>query len=77
MHTGISVHPIPVYIQGSSKSPYAYGDQDQSLYAYGDCILIPVCIRELHDMQTGPRKSPYAYGDQDVIPVCIHGSHAM
>ena len=48
MHTGISVHPIPVCIQGSRKSPYAYGDY----------ILIPVCIRGLHDM-----RSLYAYGD--------------
>jgi len=48
MHMGISVHPIPVCIQGSWKSPYAYGDY----------ILIPVCIRGLHDL-----RSLYAYGD--------------
>jgi len=40
-------------IRGSLKSPYAYGDY----------ILIPVCIRGLHDM-----RSPYAYGDQDQSP---------
>jgi hypothetical protein len=55
-------------IRGSRKSPYAYGDY----------ILITVCIRGLHDM-----RSPYAYGDQVqspydtgifAIPVCIRGS---
>ena len=38
MHTGIMCHaiPIPVCTRGSIKSPYTYGDQDQSPYAYGD-----------------------------------------
>jgi len=54
MHTGIMCHAIPVCIWELIKSPYTYGDQDQSPYAY---------VRGLHDMQ-----SPYAYGDQDQSP---------
>ena len=90
MHMGISVHPIPVCIEGSWKS----------LYAYRDYILIPVFIRGLHDMWSlyayGDLSwPPYAYGDLidprmhtgidldphmhkgiacHVIPVCIWGS---
>jgi hypothetical protein len=54
---------IPVCIRGlvsirSPYAPYAYVDQDQSPYVYGDYILIQVCIQGLHDKQ-----SLYAYGN--------------
>jgi hypothetical protein len=66
------------------KSPYAYGDQDQSPSAYGDQVI------------RGSSESPYAYGDcmscdprmhigikidprmhTEIaeFPVCIWGSH--
>jgi len=59
MHTGISVHAIPVLcIRGSPWSPFAYRDQDQSPYAYEDYMS---CNPRMH---TGIfMQSSYAYGD--------------
>ena len=82
MHMGISVHAIPVCIRGSPWSPFAYGDQDQSPYAYGVYLSCnprsPYAYRDWS-------WSPYAYGDSMscnprmhtgvcAIHVCIWGS---
>ena len=57
MHTGVA--QIPVCIQGSifRQSPYACGDQGDSLYAYGD-------LRHPH-VHTGI--------DETIITICIRG----
>ena len=68
-------------IRGSRKSPYAYGDY----------ILIPVCIRGLQTcdprmhtgikfnprMHTGIAKIPVCIRWSRSIPVCIRGLHVM
>ena len=53
----------------NGKSPYAYGDQDQFPYAYGDCLyVIPVCI-------LGSRCNPRMHTGigWTLIPICIQG----
>ena len=60
---------IPVCIQGlyDMRSPYAYGDQDQSTYAYGD--------RSNPRIHTGVKINPRMHTRIacHVIPVCILG----
>ena len=81
---------MQIFYMGSmcQLSPYAYGDLDQSPYAYGGskdprmCTGIawhinPVCIRGSRSIPIciwGSRRSPFAYGDHMTkIPVCIWG----
>ena len=65
MNMGIMCHAIPVCIRGSQWSPYAYGDQDQSSYAYRDCMS---CNPRMH---TGISVLPICIRGLILIPVCI------
>jgi len=72
MHKGITCLAIPV-------SPYTYGDQDQSPYAYGDYMT---CDPRMHmgidldpHMHTGIFVIPVCIRGLFLIPVCIQGSH--
>jgi hypothetical protein len=51
------------------KSLYAYGDQDQSPYAYGDCMSWDP------RMHTGIKINPRMHTEIAEIPVCIWGLH--
>ena len=63
MKIGIMYLVIPVCIWGLQWSAYAYRDQDQSLYAYGDYMSC--------DMHTGISVIPICIRGLILIPVCI------
>jgi hypothetical protein len=75
------MHTCTRHVQ-NMKSPYAYGDQDQSLYAYRDQVnprmhtgiayhAIPVCIQGSKSIPVCIWRSPYAYGDRMTRNPCM------
>ena len=79
MHTGISVHEIPVWF--ARPRMHMGIDLDPRMHMGIACHVIPVCIR-------GFAQSPCAYGDHGdpsmhtgkawhIIPTCILGSRSI
>jgi hypothetical protein len=79
MHTGISVHTIPVCLWGFAHPRMHTGiDLDPGMHTGITCHVIPVCIRRVScdpRMHTGICLIPVCIRGLLLIPVCIRGLH--